>query len=147
MVCGCILHGGTQSIITGLPRAQTLTIMKQCGIILTANGTRGSQHPKNRALEDLLRCLENYFWRLLQDVSGKLAKRVQAKLKNKGGHIKYWFLSLLELLDKLFLPSIKRISFYMFNNLLHLFPILWGGSRLIRVLYKLFPTYNFNAVL
>lgn len=49
MVCGCILHGGTQSIITGLPRAQTL-IMKQCGIILTANGTRGSQHPKNAEL-------------------------------------------------------------------------------------------------
>jgi len=29
-----------------LPTAQTSTLLKQCGIILTENGTKGSQHPK-----------------------------------------------------------------------------------------------------
>ena len=42
----------TASVATGLmegwilPRARTSTLLKQCGIILTENGTKGNQHPK-----------------------------------------------------------------------------------------------------
>ena len=41
-----------KSVTTGLmegwilPRARTSTLLKQCGIILTENGTKGSRHPK-----------------------------------------------------------------------------------------------------
>jgi len=41
-----------KSVATGvmegwiLPRARTSTLLKQCGIILTVNGTKGSRHPE-----------------------------------------------------------------------------------------------------
>lgn len=44
---------------TDLPRAQTATLLKQDGIIMTENRTKGSKHPQ-KTLEFLLTSLENY---------------------------------------------------------------------------------------
>jgi len=53
--------------------------------------------------------LENYSWRLLKEMTESLSTRVQAVLKNKGAHNKYWISRSLELY-KLCFCFIHRLS-------------------------------------
>ena len=71
----------TTGLIEGriLPRPRNSTLLKQCGIILMENWTKGSQQPKKSFEMFILtsRSLENYSWRLLKEMTESLSKTVK----------------------------------------------------------------------
>jgi len=102
-----------------LPRARTSTLLKQCGIILTENGTKDIQRT---ALECPSGSLENYSWRLLKEMTESKSKRVQAVLENKGAHNKYW-LSVI-IVQTLILPHTFMFARVWINYWTYLFFLL-----------------------